>query len=151
MARDLPAVLSSDAIALLPNWRDSQGATLEATVARECGIPLLAYPDLAPAEVARHPNSERFHDWLRSLGALHDRKQADYGRGDDPFANVRGSEEWAVPGWVGAMIRLTDKVRRLETLAQRGSLLNEDPQDSFDDIAVYAGIARVLYEEAKGA
>src|SRR5690242_20476207 len=45
------------------------------------------------ASMSRHPNSQRFHDILAELGELHDRKQADYGRGDDPFANVRASEE----------------------------------------------------------
>ena len=95
----------------------------------------------------RHPNSARYHELLAEAGELHDRKQADYGRGDDPFANVRASDEWGVPGWVGAMIRLNDKVRRLQTLASRGSLANEAAIDSFMDIAVYALIARVLYEQ----
>lgn len=99
----------------------------------------------------RHPNSERFHELLQIAGETHDRKQADYGRGDDPFANVRASEEWGMPGWVGAMIRLNDKVRRLQTLAAKGSLANEAAVDSFMDIAVYALIAYVLYEQQAAA
>lgn len=95
----------------------------------------------------RHPNSERFHQLLVEMGELHDRKQEDYGRGDDPFANVRASEEWGIPGWVGAMIRLNDKVRRLQALRTKGSLANEAAVDSFMDIAVYALIALVLYEQ----
>jgi hypothetical protein len=95
----------------------------------------------------RHPNSARFHEILRELADLHDRKQADYGRGDDPFANVRASGEWNVPAWVGAMIRLNDKVRRLQSLALKGSLKNEAAEDSMRDIAVYAIISLVLYEQ----
>lgn len=95
----------------------------------------------------RHPNSARFHELLSEIGALHDRKQTDYGRGDDPFANVRASEEWGISGWMGAMIRLNDKVRRLQSLAGKGSLANEAAEDSFKDIAVYALIALVLYEQ----
>ena len=95
----------------------------------------------------RHPNSARFHQLLKEIGELHDRKQADYGRGDDPFANVRSSTEWGVPAWVGAMIRLNDKVRRLQTLATKGALANEAATDSLQDIAVYALIALVLYEQ----
>ena len=95
----------------------------------------------------RHPNSVYFHALLREAGELHDRKQADYGRGDDPFANVRAAEEWGVQGWVGAMIRLNDKVRRLQNYAASGELHNESALDSFMDIAVYALIARVLYEQ----
>ncbi len=98
----------------------------------------------------RHPNSARFHELLAEIGELHDRKQADYGRGDDPFANVRASEEWNVPPWVGAMIRLNDKVRRLQSLLINGKLENESAEDSLNDIAVYALIARVLMEEMNG-
>ena len=96
---------------------------------------------------SRHPNSARFHELLKQAGEMHDRKQADYGRGDDPFANVRGSEEWGVKGWVGAMIRAQDKVRRLQAHATRGSLVNESVEDSLLDLAVYALIALVLYEQ----
>lgn len=95
----------------------------------------------------RHPLSERFHEILAELGELHDRKQSDYGRDADPFANVRAAQEWGVEDWVGAMIRATDKVRRLQTYARTGSLANESAQDAFDDLAVYAIIARVLWEQ----
>jgi hypothetical protein len=98
-------------------------------------------------KLERHPNSERFHELIQQAGDLHDKKQADYGKGNDPFANVRSSEEWGIPGWVGAMVRLNDKVTRLKTLASKGSLQNEPPGESFLDIAVYALIAHVLYEE----
>lgn len=100
-----------------------------------------------PLGIQRHPNSERFHEILSELGELHDRKQADYGRGDDPFANVRSSEEWGLAPWVGAMVRLNDKVHRLQSLAANGDLRNEAAEDSFRDIAIYAVIALVLYEQ----
>ena len=92
----------------------------------------------------------RFHEILRELGELHDKKQADYGRDSDSFANVRASEEWGVPAWIGAMVRATDKVRRLQRFAQRGTLLNEGAADSLRDLAVYAVIALVLLEEEEG-
>jgi len=100
---------------------------------------------------ARHPNSARFHELLAEAGELHDMKQSDYGRGDDPFANVRASEEWGISGWKGAMIRLNDKVRRLQSLATREVLNNEAAEDSFKDIAVYALIALVLFEQDQAA
>jgi len=95
----------------------------------------------------QHPNSARFHQILKELGELHDKKQADYGRGDDPFANVRASTEWGVPAWVGAMIRLNDKVRRLQSLVLKGKLANESAEDSLRDIAIYSIIALVLREQ----
>lgn len=97
----------------------------------------------------RHPNSARFHEILGELAELHDRKQADYGRGDDPFANVRASHEWGVPGWVGAMIRGNDKIRRLQSLIANGKLENESAEDSLRDLAVYSIIALVLFEQER--
>jgi hypothetical protein len=94
---------------------------------------------------------QRFHALLAEIAELHDRKQADYGRTADPFANVRATEEWGMPGWVGAMMRLNDKVRRLQKFAQVGSLANESAEDSMRDIAVYALIALILYRESAGA
>ena len=38
MQRDLPEVMASDGIAVLPGWKDSKGACLEVKVARECGL-----------------------------------------------------------------------------------------------------------------
>ncbi len=94
------------------------------------------------------PGDPRLHELLTEIGELHDRKQEDYGTDNDPFANVRASELWGIPAWVGAMIRLNDKVKRLQALALRGRLANESPKDSFMDIAVYALIASILYDEA---
>lgn len=84
---------------------------------------------------------------LAEAGDLHDMKQADYGRGDDPFANVRSSSEWGMAAWVGAMVRATDKIKRLQTYARKGELANESVLDSFMDLAVYALIGRVLFEQ----
>src|SRR5690242_4068354 len=41
MRYDLPAVLDSDAVAVLPGWDHSTGAKLEVHVARSCDIPVL--------------------------------------------------------------------------------------------------------------
>ncbi|KKM46758.1 hypothetical protein LCGC14_1559370 [marine sediment metagenome] len=97
-----------------------------------------------------HPSSQRFHYILKELGKLHDKKQKDYGTDADPFNNIRASaKEWGIPAWVGAMLRATDKVRRLQKFADAGELANESVIDAFDDLAVYAVIARVMYEEAE--
>jgi len=97
----------------------------------------------------RHPSAQRFHDLLAEIGKLHDKKQVDYGQDDDPFANVRSAEQWGVPPWVYAMLRITEKVHRLQAMRRNGRLANESAQDSFRDLAVYALIAEVLFDEDK--
>ena len=90
----------------------------------------------------------RFHSLLKQIGDLHDKKQADYGRETDPFANVLGSGDWGVPPWVGAMVRANDKLRRLQKFALTGGLQNESVEDSFMDLAVYSLIGLILYRES---
>jgi hypothetical protein len=134
------------------------GATLRPARWEACPACGVQAPWRLPVSLERHSSSERFHAILREQGALHDRKQEDYGQAEDPFANVRGSQEWhvrcescghanRVPAWLGAMIRATDKVRRLQAFSRRGELSNESVLDAFDDLSVYSSIARVLYEE----
>lgn len=95
--------------------------------------------------------ADRFHELLSEIGELHDLKQSDYGSDADPFANVRATEDWGIPSWVGALLRLNDKVVRLKSMAKKGALNNEPAEDSMRDIAVYALIALCLYEEANEA
>ena len=96
-------------------------------------------------------DSKHFHAILKELGRLHDQKQLDYGTDSDPFANIRGSEEWGIAPWIGALVRATDKLRRLQKYVRVGWLANEAVEDSFRDLAVYAIIGLVLYEESPDA
>lgn len=91
--------------------------------------------------------SNRFDSVLIELKKMHDKKQADYGKTDDPFSNVRASEDFGIPGWVGALVRSNDKNRRLQKAAQGSSLLNEGIEDSLIDMAVYQIIALILFRE----
>src|SRR5487761_2129741 len=78
---------------------------------------------------------------------MHDRKQKDYGTAGDPFANVRASADFGIPGWVGCMTRANDKMKRLQKAARGGTMTNESVEDSLLDLAVYAIIALVLRRE----
>lgn len=92
----------------------------------------------------------RFRKLLDTLAELHEKKMADYGTGDDPFANVRQSAEFGVDPWVGALIRENDKTKRLQSFLKNGRLENESVQDSLMDKASYSLIALILYNEQHG-
>lgn len=87
---------------------------------------------------------------LDEMRALHDKKQKDYGTDADPFANVRASEQFGIPAWLGSVIRANDKMQRLKAFAQTGTLANEGVEDSLIDLANYAVIALCLYREGAG-
>lgn len=90
---------------------------------------------------------QQFHAILSEMGETFDRKNKDYGQDSDPFANVRRSEQWGIAPWIGAMVRAGDKMTRLETFAQKGTLANEGVEDSLLDLAVYSIIALLLFRE----
>lgn len=94
-----------------------------------------------------HPSNRRFLELLDEMRELSARKQADYGRSTDPFANVRASEDFGIAGWIGSVMRMNDKMRRLQAAARGKNLKNESVTDSLMDVAVYALISLVLFEE----
>ena len=94
-----------------------------------------------------HIYSKRLHELLTELGHLHDKKQEDYGTDSNPLNNICASSEWGIEPWVGAMLRASDKIRRLQAFAIKGKLLNESAEDSLKDIAVYSLIALILLEQ----
>ena len=90
-----------------------------------------------------------FLEIVDEIVAMHNKKQADYGRTGDPFANVRASSDFGVDAWKGCMIRANDKMRRIQSFAVKGSLENESLEDSLLDLAVYSIIGLVLFREGR--
>lgn len=88
-----------------------------------------------------------FVDYLAEVLETHDRKNKDYGTDVDPLANIRASAGFGVPPWVGALVRLNDKIVRLQSFLRNGKLENESVRDSLLDICVYGPIALQLYDE----
>ena len=99
--------------------------------------------------MATSKGDPRFHAVLKEIAELHDRKQDDYGKLEDPLANFRGALGWGIPAWVGALVRAGDKIIRLQRFARDGNLTNENAEDSLLDLAVYAIIALVLFREGR--
>jgi len=59
-------------------------------------------------------NENNFPAVLDEMRELHDRKRQDYGTEVDGFANVRASEDFGIPGWLGSVMRANDKMSRLK-------------------------------------
>ena len=104
-------------------------------------------------EPKRHPESQAFKDTLDAMLLLHDRKQKDYGTKESPFSNVRASEDFGIPAWIGCAIRTNDKFRRLMTATNQWldygkvNLSNESLEDAWLDAAVYCVIGYLMTQE----
>jgi len=82
---------------------------------------------------------------LNELQDLHIKKAQDYGAKHDALANLKASEAFGIPAWVGALIRANDKMVRLQAAARGQNLVNESVEDSMMDLASYAILSLVLY------
>jgi hypothetical protein len=78
---------------------------------------------------------------------IHDAKGQDYEGNGRPYENLREGEDWGVQPWVMSMMRVGEKMRRVKSFAQKGTLQNESLTDSLMDIAILSLIAIVLMEE----
>jgi hypothetical protein len=83
----------------------------------------------------------RFKKILEEVQKMHDKKSRDYGRPGDPYYNIRGSEDFGIPSWIGAVLRSNDKMKRIQLAAQGSSLANESVEDSLLDMITYLVIA----------
>lgn len=89
----------------------------------------------------------RFKAQLDHLWELHQKKAADYGTDEDAFSNLRACERLGMEAYVGVIIRMADKLSRLERFVRDGTLACESVEDSFDDLAAYSLAAKILYRE----
>lgn len=77
-------------------------------------------------------------------------KNHDYTDGsEDPFANFRASEAIGVDPAIGILVRTLDKIKRLQTFANRGQLSvdGEGYVDAIRDTINYMVLLRGLFEE----
>ena len=93
--------------------------------------------------------SERFYELLENMKLVHDAKRHDYANTDDVFANFRTCEQAGIPSWKGCCVRIGDKFSRIMGFAKKEKLevKDESIKDTLIDMANYALIALILYEE----
>lgn len=90
---------------------------------------------------------DRFREKLELMWMMHCKKGNDYGSEDDFLANLRASEGFGIEAWIGALVRANDKMIRLKNAAKGEYLVNESVQDSLMDLACYALLSLILFEE----
>ena len=91
-------------------------------------------------------HNPRFSQILKELEEIHNRKNDDYaGQNKDPLANLREF------GWKGGVVRISDKYFRLKnfTKSEKLSIKDETIIDTLNDLANYAILTRILYEDEK--
>lgn len=93
---------------------------------------------------------KRFREIQDEQFELHKRKNHDYAA-KEYLANLKASEAFGIDPMVGIVVRLTDKLSRVASFTKQGILEVKDEKitDTLDDIAVYAILARILYESSK--
>jgi len=97
-----------------------------------------------------HPTSKRFYELCDQLKQMHRRKSSDYGSSEDPLANIRsGAKFVGIEDWRAALVRLSDKVTRLETYCRTGSLTFENFEDTCFDLASYALLTLLTHQESQ--
>jgi len=147
----------------MDGWLDDSDSQLFLEIAESCDMTAFEHTNAGYRELDDDDLEElefyepsepkldtRFSEILRRMETLHYKKQSDYGVTNDPFANVRASNDFGIPGWVGCMVRANDKMKRLQKFAQGENLVNESVEDSFLDLAVYSIIGLILFEEHNG-
>lgn len=93
---------------------------------------------------------EKFHAALKEIAQLHDVKGADYdGSNGSEYQNHRAILKWGIPAWKSPMLRIGEKLARIQVAAQNNTLKNESVEDSLQDIAVLSLIALVLYRDER--
>lgn len=78
------------------------------------------------------------------------KKNADYANENDPFQNFRVCEAMGIPAEVGLIVRMSDKLMRINNLISReAQVKDESILDTCSDLANYAMILRMLIEQRK--
>ena len=93
---------------------------------------------------AGHP---RFLALARLIQETHERKAREYGSDRDPLQNINDARDMGIDPWRGALLRLNDKIRSMISYAKTGKEPDEGIEDTLIDIANYALITLVCWEQ----
>lgn len=80
---------------------------------------------------------------------IHNKKNHDYAKDQDPLSNLRMAKELGLPPYMGSLLRFGDKWSRIcEIVKKKKTLVKEETlEDTLLDAVNYAIFAIILFEE----
>ena len=90
-------------------------------------------------------------DILDNMQTVYEAKDNDYSANGLPMGNLRKCEEAGIDAWRGCLVRIGDKMSRLENFLKEKEYLviSEKAEDTVIDLANYAILMSCLLEEIK--
>jgi hypothetical protein len=90
-------------------------------------------------------------DILDNMQSVYEAKDNDYSATGLPMGNLRKCEEAGIDAWRGCLVRIGDKMSRLENFLKEKEYLviSEKAEDTVVDLANYAILMSCLLEELK--
>ena len=90
-------------------------------------------------------------DILDNMQAVYEAKDNDYSATGLPMGNLRKCEDAGIDAWRGCLVRIGDKMSRLENFLKEKEYLviSEKAEDTVIDLANYAILMSCLIEEIK--
>ena len=90
-------------------------------------------------------------DILENMQAVYEAKDSDYSATGKPMGNLRKCEDAGIEAWRGCLVRIGDKMSRLENFLKEKEYLviSEKAEDTVIDLANYAILMSCLIEEIK--
>jgi hypothetical protein len=94
---------------------------------------------------------ERFVVLTGEMVKICERKNRDYAKETDAFANFRRCETIGVPMLKGMLVRMTDKLERMGNLLDRPPAVQDEAiEDTAMDAAIYSLLFLIALEEQQG-
>jgi hypothetical protein len=90
-------------------------------------------------------------DILDNMQAVYEAKDSDYSATGLPMGNLRKCEDAGIEAWRGCLVRIGDKMSRLENFLKEKEYLviSEKAEDTVIDLANYAILMSCLIQEIK--
>lgn len=100
-----------------------------------------SYKEFSPGE---------FRAIIEQLCEMHEQKNHDYS-GGEYLSDLIASNRAGIPAWKNALLRIQQKMSRLESFAKQGEfkVSDEKLEDTCKDLAVYSILMLLLYKYKK--